>query len=163
MNFIGKLGWILALALAIGLGGMSYVFLVKGQTVPYADGRTSILLSPDERNGVLGEMRAILAGVQEIIENSVAGDLDAARAKASAMGMAAANAESAQLIAKLPLDFKSLGLGLHGSFDDLAATIADTSDPLVVLDEVGTLMVQCVACHDAYRIGIEGEQDQAQE
>ena len=163
MNFMGKLGWIVALVLAIGLGGMSYVFLVKGQTVPYADGRTSILLSPDERNGVLGEMRGLLSGVQEIIEKTIEGDRAAAQAKASAMGMAAANAESAQLIAKLPLDFKSLGFGLHGTFDDLAGTIAGTEDPLVVLEAVGTLMVQCVACHDAYRLGIEGENDQAQE
>ncbi len=163
MNFMGKLGWIVALVLAIGLGGMSYVFLVKGQTVPYADGRTSILLSPDERNGVLGEMRAVLAGVQEIIEKTIDGDMAAARARASAMGMAAANAESAQLIAKLPLDFKSLGMGLHASFDNLAETIAGTDDPLVVLDAVGSIMVQCVACHDAYRLGIEGESNQAQE
>ncbi len=163
MNFMGKLGWIVALILALGLGTMSYTFLVKGQTVPYADGRTSILLSPDERNGVLGEMRAVLAGVQEILENAAAGDMDAARDKASSMGMAAANAESPQLIAKLPLEFKALGMGLHRSFDELAVTIDATDDPVVVMEEVSALMVQCVACHDAYRIGIEGIEDTGQE
>ncbi len=156
MNFMGKLGWIVALILAIGLGGMSYTFLVKGQTVPYADGRTSILLSPDERNKVLGEMRGVLAGVQTIIEETTAGNLDAAEKQARAMGMAAASQDTA-IIAKLPLDFKSLGLGLHGSFDDLADSIAATDDPLTVFDDLGTLMLQCVACHDTYRLGIEGE------
>ncbi len=158
MNAMGKIGWILALILAIGLGAMSYTFLVKGQTVPYADGRTSILLSPDERNQVLGEMRAVLEGTRTIIEDAVAGDMQAAEKQARSMGMAAAKQDTA-IIAKLPLDFKSLGLGLHGSFDDLADFIAENPDPLKVVDEVSTLMVQCVACHDAYRLGIEGEAD----
>ncbi len=156
MNTFGKLGWFLALILAIGLGTMSYTFLVKGQTVPYADGRTSVLLSPDERNQVLGEMRAILAGVQEIQESVLAGDMEPAAARATSMGMAAANAD-AQILAKLPLEFSTLGLSLHRSFDDLAQTISGTDDPLVVIGEVTDLMLQCVACHDTYRLGIEGE------
>lgn len=156
MSTVGKLGWIVSIILAIGLGAMSYVFLVKGQTVPYADGRTSILLTPDERNQVLGEMRGVLAGVQEIIEDTTSGDLKAAEDKARSMGMAAA-AQDTAIIAKLPLEFKSLGLGLHSSFDDLADSIAGTDDPMSVLEDVGNLMLQCVACHDAYRLGIEGE------
>ena len=156
MSTLGKLGWIVSLILAIGLGAMGYTFLVKGQTVPYADGRTSILLSPDERNQVLGEMRAILSGTRDIMDNSINGDLKAAEEQARAMGMAAANAD-AQILAKLPLDFSTLGLGLHRSFDDLADFIAANPDPLGIVDEVASLMVQCVACHDAYRLGIEGE------
>ena len=163
MNISGKLGWIVALVLALALGMMSYTFLIKGKTVPYADGRTSILLSPDERNGVLGEMRAILAGVQDIIENTVNGDFDAAETRARAMGMAAANAENPQLIAKLPLEFKTLGLGLHGAFDDLGDLISTSDDKLEVIAAVSDIMVQCVACHDAYRLGIEGIEDTGQE
>ena len=162
MNSLGKIGWALAIVFAIGLGAMSYTFLIKGQTVPYADGRTSVLLLPDERNKVLGEMRDVLAGVQTILEDTVAGDLQAAEDQARSMGMVAAKQDTA-IIAKLPLDFKSLGLGLHGSFDDLADFIGENQDPLKVVDEVSTLMVQCVACHGAYRLGIEGEQTPAQE
>ena len=160
MSTAGKLGWIVSLILAIGLGAMSYIFLVKGQTVPYADGRTSILLAPGERNKVLGEMRGVLAGVQSIIEDTTAGDLDAAEKTARSMGMAAAKQDTA-IIAKLPLDFKSLGLGLHASFDELADSISATDDPLSVLEDVGNVMLQCVACHDSYRLGIEGESDTA--
>ena len=156
MTLMGKLGWLLSLVLAIALGWMAYTFLVKGQTVPYADGRTSILLAPGERNKVLGEMRDVLAGVQAIIEDTTSGDLKAAEAKARSMGMAAA-AQDTAIIAKLPLDFKSLGLGLHRSFDDLADSIAATDDPVSVLGDVGNLMLQCVACHDTYRLGVEGE------
>ncbi len=156
MTVLGKLGWVVSLILAIGLGAMGYTFLVKGQTVPYADGRTSILLSPDERNQVLGEMRAILAGTRDIMDDAINGDFQAAEEQARAMGMAAANAD-AQILAKLPLDFSTLGLGLHRSFDDLADFIAANPDPLGIVDEVASLMVQCVACHDAYRLGIEGE------
>ncbi len=156
MTTLGKLGWLLSLILLLALGWMGWTFLVKGQTAPYADGRTSILLAPDERNKVLGEMRGILAGVQEIIEDTTSGDLKAAEEKARSMGMAAA-AEDTAIIAKLPLEFKTLGLGLHQSFDDLADSIAATDDPMSVMEDVGNLMLQCVACHDSYRLGIEGE------
>ena len=156
MNTLGKLGWIVSLLLAIGLGAMGYIFLVKGQTVPYADGRTSVLLSPDERNKVLGEMRAILSGTRDIMDDAISGDFQAAEDQARAMGMAAASEDTAIMV-KLPLDFKTQGLGLHQSFDDLADFIAANPDPLKVVDEVTALMVQCVACHDAYRLGIEGE------
>ncbi len=162
MSTLGKLGWLLSLVLAIALAGMAYTFLVKGQTVPYADGRTSILLAPSERNKVLGEMRDVLSGVQTIIEDTAAKDLKGAEEQARAMGMAAAKQDTA-IIAKLPLDFKTLGLGLHSSFDDLADSIAATDDPNAVFEDLGNLMLQCVACHDTYRLGIEGEKPSGSE
>ncbi len=156
MSFAGKLGWMLSLVLAIALAAMAYTFLVKGQTVAYADGRTSILLAPAERNKVLGEMRGVLSGVQSILEDAGNADLKSAAQTARSLGMAAASQDTA-IIAKLPLDFKSLGLGLHRSFDDLADSIAATDDPMSVVQDVSNLMLQCVACHDSYRLGIEGE------
>jgi len=160
MSMVGKLGWLVSLILAIVLGGTLYTFLVKGQTAPYADGRTSILLAPSERNKVLAEMRGVLAGVQSIIEDTTSRDLKSAESTARSMGMAAAKQDTA-IIAKLPLEFKTLGLSLHQSFDDLADSISKTTDPVVVLSDVGNLMLQCVACHDSYRLGVEGEKQAA--
>ena len=81
MNTTGKIGWLLALVLAIGLGAMSYFFLLKGQTLPYADGRISVLLTADQRNASLAEMRDILESVQEIMEMTIAGDFEGASAR----------------------------------------------------------------------------------
>ena len=72
--------------------------------------------------------------------------------------MAAAKGEGA-IIRKLPLDFKTLGLGTHQAFDDLADFIAGTDDPLAVVGELGSLMGNCTGCHASYRLGIEGRDD----
>ncbi len=163
MNTLGKTGWGVALVLALGLGAMSYVFLLKGQTAPYADGRTSVLLTADERAASLAEMRDILESVQEIMESTIAGDFNAAKERASAQGMSAFNQEDPAVIAKLPIGFKTIGLTLRGGFDDLATTLDTSDDALEVLDEMSSLMLNCVACHQTYRLGIEGEQIPAQE
>ena len=163
MNTMGKLGWLLALVLAVGLGGMGYFFLLKGQTAPYADGRVSVLLTADQRNASLAEMRDILESVQEIMEDTIAGDFKAASARATSQGMAAFNQEDPAVIAKLPIGFKSIGLTLRGGFDDLATTLDTTDNALEVLDEMSALMLNCTACHQTYRLGIEGEENLAQE
>lgn len=163
MTTLGKAGWAVALVLAVGLGAMAYLFLIKGQTAPYADGRTSVLLTADERAGSLAEMRDILESVQEIMEDTIAGDFQAASQRATSQGMSAFNQEDPAVIAKLPIGFKSMGMGLRGGFDDLATTLDSTDNALEVLDELSTLMLNCVACHQTYRLGIEGEQDPTQE
>ncbi len=163
MNTSSKAGWIVAGILAIALGGMSYVFLIKGQTAPYADGRVSVLLTSAERNAELASMRGILESVQGIIENAAAGDYKTASELASAQGMSAFNQEDPAVVGKLPAGFKSLGIGQRTAFDDLASFLETTDNAQDVMDEISTMMLNCVACHQAYRLGIEGEQNPIQE
>ncbi len=151
-----KFCWLVSLILAVGLGGMAYMFLIRGNVEPHADGRTVVLLLPDERNKVLGEMRGLLETVQAVVQASVAGDMAAVSTAATAAGMIATQGETAQLMGKLPLEFKTLGMSTHQAFDDLALTASVTDDPLVVLEELGTLMDKCTGCHAGYRLGIEG-------
>ncbi len=156
MSHAGRLGWLISLVLAVALGWMSYNFIIVGQTEPHADGRTVVLLAPDERNKVLGEMRGLLETVQGITLAATEGDMAQVRALATAAGMAAAEGESAALVGKLPLEFKTLGLRTHRAFDALAARAGDSADPLEVLGEMGKLMGNCTSCHAGYRLGVEG-------
>lgn len=151
-----RICWMISLVLAAGLFGAGYVFVVKGNVERHADGRTAVLLLPDERNLVLTEMRGLLETVQTILQASVAGDMQAVSSAATAAGMAAAEAEAAALLGKLPLEFMTLGMGTHKAFDALASTAQGTDDPMVILRELGTLMDRCVGCHAGYRLGIEG-------
>jgi len=144
------------LVLAIGLAGAVYLIVAPGNVEPQEDGRSLVLLAPDERNMVLGEMRGMLEAVQAIVEAASRGDFQTVAETASATGMGAARAESAALIGKLPLEFMSLGMDTHKAFDALAVTAGDTEDPLVVLAELGTIMNNCTGCHAGYRLGVEG-------
>jgi len=151
-----KICWAISLTLAIGLAGMAYTFLVRGTVEPHADGRTVVLLLPDERNKVLGEMRGLLETVQAITRASVAGDMGTVVEVATAAGMIATKGETASMIRKLPLEFKTLGMGTHQAFDDLAALAGVSEDPMEVLAELGNIMDNCTSCHAGYRLGIEG-------
>mgnify|MGYP000179404161 CR=1 FL=1 len=147
----------ISLVLALALAGVGYIFVVKGNVEPHADGRTVVLLSADERNMVLGEMRGLLEAVQAVVQAATKGDMAEVSTAARAVGMVAAEGESAAMLGKIPLDFMKLGMGTHKAFDALAETADSTDDPLVVLGELGSLMDRCTSCHAGYRFGIEGE------
>ncbi|PCH72370.1 MAG: hypothetical protein COC12_06290 [Rhodobacteraceae bacterium] len=137
------------------LGGV-YLVMVPQNIKTHADGRSVVLLNQNERNKVLGEMRGLLETVQVVVQAATMGDMEAVAAASSAVGMAAAQAESPALIAKLPFEFKTLGMSTHRAFDSLAETAQGTDDPTVVLTELGNIMDNCVACHSGYRLGVEG-------
>lgn len=148
---------VINLVLAVGLAGAAYLLVSPGNVEPHADGRSVVLLTPDERNMVLGEMRGLLETVQVVVQAATMGDMEAISAASTAAGMAAARGESAALIGKLPIEFMTLGMGTHKAFDALAVTAQGTDDPMVVLAELGTIMDNCTGCHAGYRLGIEGE------
>jgi len=150
-----KIHWLVTLMLAATVVAMGYFFLIKGSTFLGEDGRTTIVLSETEKASVLGEMRAMLEGVQTITEAIGHSDMETVALAASSLGMVVANADSPDLIAKLPLEVKTLGLGTHAAFDDLAQHAKETDDPNVILLELSDLMLNCTTCHASYRIAIE--------
>lgn len=151
-----KACWGVSLALVAALGFGAYKFMVVGNVEAYADGRTSVLLLPDERNKVLSEMRGLLEAAQTITEAAVKNDMETVQTTARSVGMAAARAESPALIGKLPLEFKKLGMSTHQAMDDLA-DFAEVAEPIEVLGMLGEAMLKCTACHASYRIGLIGE------
>lgn len=56
------------------------------------------------------------------------------------------------LMAKLPLDFKTLGMGLHKDFDQLSLDVKNgmTKDQVIV--RLGEMTNKCLACHATYKI-----------
>jgi len=61
-------------------------------------------------------------------------------------------AEAMALIAKLPLEFKQLGFATHADFDQIAQDAIDLGDPKHTLDQLGSTLGRCVACHSTYRL-----------
>lgn len=138
--------WILTL----GVGGY---FFVKGAATKGDDGRLAVSLQRDERNLVLAEMRQLLAGVQTILEAVITNDLVVVEKTASSLGMRAAADVNPVLMAKLPLDFKSTGMAVHGRFDEMASKVhSGQMNKDQILVEVTDIMRTCVGCHQAYRL-----------
>ena len=73
----------ITLVLAFAVAALSYTFIVKGNAYLGEDGRTTIVLTEAEKAQVLGEMRAMLEGVQSITAALSINDMDAAATAAS--------------------------------------------------------------------------------
>lgn len=135
--------------------GAGLYFFVGGKTVASSDGRRAVVLTPDEKNMVLGEMRTILSAVNGTLKAVAKGDKTAAAEAARSAGMVMAVDGNPGLMAKLPLEFKGLGMSLHDDFDKLAADINGGLGDMQVIERLGTITDKCVTCHAAYRISEE--------
>lgn len=131
--------------------GGGWIF-VKGWTTKGTDNRTEIKLAPPERDAVLGEMRQVLAAVNGIITGLVQQDMAAVQKAATSAGMAMATDPA--LMAKLPAGFKGMGLALHNGFDSLADGAAKGENQAQILSRLSSLTSSCVACHQAFRLGV---------
>lgn len=138
----------------ITIGVFGY-FFVTGSTQKSTDNRTAVLLSPPERDLILGEMRTMLAAVSGVLNALGEGDMKKASAAASSAGMAMAVDTTPVLMAKLPLEFKNLGMSVHGDFDLLAADIDNGLTQQQIVQRLAATTSKCVACHSAYRLRAE--------
>ena len=147
-----KFSWLLNLVLLVALAGLAYKFIVVGNVVKSEDGRTALVLEAGERDLVLSEMRGFLESVQAITEAIGKNDMKTIAEEAKKVGMPAAGDVPATLMAKLPLEFKELGLNTHKAFDALGAEASDMGDGKVVLEKLSQLMLNCTGCHASYRL-----------
>jgi hypothetical protein len=142
---------ITAIALWLVTIAVTAFFFVRGQTQLAPDGRTTVLLGSDERNLVLTEMRGMLETVQIVVDGVNEGDMKQVAQAARASGMAAAADVNPALMAKLPLEFKQLGLNVHKRFDEIAAAADSGASREQLLATLSTQLSACVACHASYR------------
>lgn len=145
-----KLCWTVVAVLALALAFVAYRF-ATGKVRPTDDGRVGVVLTKDERNLVLAEMRTWLENSQRILAAANGNDFAEVAGLARASGMAAEAGTPASLMMKIPLEMKTLGFGTRGKFDAIAAEAEKTKDAKRILAELGDAMGGCIACHATYR------------
>jgi len=127
-------------------------FFIRGNTVAGTDGRTAVVLQAGERDLVLTEMRGLLAATQQILEGANQGDMQRIGKAARAAGMAGAADVNPALMAKLPIEFKQLGMSVHQDMDDIAKAAEGGKSPAEILQMASNTLTKCVACHAAWQI-----------
>lgn len=128
------------------------IYFVRGNTAPGTDNRTAVILAPAERDLVLREMRGFLAGVHDILDGLNKNDMKQVASAARGIGMQSAVDINPALMAKLPLQFKQLGMSVHRDMDDLA-TAAESGTPGPELQtRLTNTLTKCVACHSAWQL-----------
>jgi len=108
--------------LAVDVVAFAYKFTV-GEVRPSEDGRVAVVLTKDERNALLLEMRAWLENSQLILAAASRNDLGGVVKAASASGMAAEAETPASLFRKIPLEMKTLGFATRKKFDGMKPRI----------------------------------------
>ena len=127
-------------------------FFIRGNTAKGTDRRTAIVLQAGERDFVLSEMRGMLIATQGILGGANRGDMQAVIKAASAAGMGVAADANPSLIAKLPLDFKTLGMSVHRDMDEIARAAATGVPVSEILKMESNTLTKCVACHSAWQL-----------
>ncbi|HMC13344.1 MAG TPA: hypothetical protein VKG67_03270 [Gallionellaceae bacterium] len=130
-------------------------FFIHGNTTVGTDGRTAVVLQASERDFVLAEMRRMLASTQGILEGANHGDMQGVIKAASAAGMEAAADVNPALMAKLPIEFKTLGMSVHRDMDEIAKDAASGTPAPEILKMLSNTLSKCVACHSAWQLKAE--------
>jgi len=147
-----KLCWSISTALVVIVSLISYKFILSSEMIESTDNRQAIVLSNTDRNLVLEEMRLFLSNLQKITKGIAKDDMATVIKAAREVGLAAQPTPPKSLVAKLPLAFKKLGSDTHRKFDELAQDAEDLGDSQYALEQLSTLMNNCVACHATYKI-----------
>jgi hypothetical protein len=143
---------VIIIGLLLVISAMAYKFIIAGSTITAADGRTAILLEPGERALVLREMRGFVAGLQRINDALSREDMQGVATASRALGTPKTHDVPFALMAKLPLQFKALAMGVHGDFDAIAADAERTGLPRHTLAQLSAVLQKCTACHESYQL-----------
>ncbi len=146
-----KLLWTIIILL-LALSGFLVNKFISGNVTPSEDGRTNVVLTKDERNLILDEMRAFLVSVQGVSQAITENDMEKVTELAYKAGMAAEEGTPGSLLQKIPLGMKKLGFGTREKFDEISVTAKTTKDTTVLRKQLDTLMLNCIACHAIYRL-----------
>ena len=116
------------------------------------DKREVLVLTPMQREHVLGEMLALLSGVQKILGALAEDDMNAVADIARPLGRSMAGKAEDHLKGVLPEHFMQLGMAAHEDFDTIAALAESGADSKAVLGALSRSMNKCQACHANYQI-----------
>ena len=145
-----NLSWILVVILSIIVALFAYKF-TAGSVAPSDDGRQAVIISKDERNALLLEMRTWLESAQGVLAAAVKEDLPAISKIARVSGMAAEEETPGSLFRKIPLEMKKLGFASRARFDDIAVLAEEGKDSKEIIALLSDTMNNCIACHAIYR------------
>lgn len=119
------------------------------------DNRQALVVSAMQRDHVLGEMRALLSGIQAILAALSKDDMAAVAEAARSLGMGMAHKAEGELKGALPKEFMALGMSLHQDFDRIAEAASAKRDPKDILRQMSEAMNKCNACHEGYQIRVQ--------
>lgn len=130
-------------------------FFVRGNTTEGGDGRTAVVLQASERNLILSEMRGLLSATQGILDGASRQDMQHVINSAMVAGTKGSADVNPLLMAKLPIEFKTLGMSVHHDMDEISKAAASSKSGAEITKMTVQMMEKCVACHAAWQLKSE--------
>jgi cytochrome c556 len=121
------------------------------------DARQKVEMPPMMQEHMLNNMRDHLHALQEIQAALAKSDFDkAADIAERRIGMSSLETHGAAHMAPyMPKPMQDIGMQMHRAASRFSRTAQDAvvkADMAIVLGDFSTLLRQCVACHDSYRL-----------
>lgn len=133
-----------------------YLFVIKGNTEKTNDDeRTTILMTKENKDFVLAEMRDFLESVQQINEGILNDDSNKIINAGNKSGGCVIAQAPKGLLKTLPGGFKALGFSTHDMFDKIAQSAKQNFNKQQTQTQLNTLLNNCIACHKSYKIGVK--------
>jgi len=146
-----KVLWTIIIVFFLVILAMGYKF-VAGSVESSTDNRVAVVLTKDERNLILSEMRQFLISVQTISQALTENDTDKVIDLSAKAGMSAEENTPGSIFRKIPLGMKMLGLDTRRKFDAMSAYANENKDVKALRIQLDTILLNCVACHEAYQL-----------
>ncbi|NRP58233.1 MULTISPECIES: hypothetical protein [unclassified Marinobacterium] len=141
---------------------MKHLGMAEEEAMPVVNDQRELVLFPEaEYHLTLQNMRDHLRGVNLALMNLASGDyVQAAEAIEQHLGFGNSHGANGLHSAReyMPPGMQMLGHGMHTKANALATTLRDaeiTEESQEIFLKMADLTSQCVACHDAYRLGAE--------
>lgn len=116
------------------------------------DTRHIIPLNMMQRHHLLSEMRALLEGMQVILQSLAKQDMAAIAKQARNLGTEMPHTGERHLHEILPKRFVAMGMQVHREFDQIAAEAEASQDSEAILQRLSDITRICSECHAAYQI-----------
>lgn len=133
-------------------------FISLGSAGETADTREPVQRTEAEKAFVLDQMRLFLASITEVEEALGSGDMDKVAREAAARGRKAnvTLARPSTLASKESEAWKMMMGSTRTGFDRIAEEASAHASPANINKIVADTMRNCVACHQTYRISVDG-------
>jgi len=149
--------YLLNIVLIGALGFIGYKFVYDGNVATDSEDRIAVVLTAAEKAKILGEMRTLLEASQAVILAATSDDVASIPDIVHPLGMAAVENESVALLAKLPLEMKTIGFDAHRAMDELGDMAANGESGEAIIETLAGAMSLCITCHETYRFVAEEE------
>ena len=146
-----KFLWGVIFVLLIVSSLLGYKFTVGSVEVSQGE-RISVILTKDERNLILNEMRQSLISVQVIGQAIANNKTDNVVILATKAGMAAEADTPGAIFRKIPLAMKKLGFDTRRKFDAIATAAKEGKNQQFLRKQLDSLLSNCIACHATYQM-----------